>query len=161
LVLRSNAVARALFNPHWPALDWAVLDVLVVAQLALAVRAVVPAVIDELIPLARLAWGDLAVPLLLAPAAWLWLGVSLVVLLAALWERRPRGVVFGLTVSAATAAVLAAGAFVEAGAARVALRWSLAACYLGGAGLIWLRGPVARLAARLGMVTADSTSLPV
>ena len=69
--LRASPVALALFNPPWPALDWAVLDTLVIAQFLLALRAVGAAVIDELEPLARLAWGDLAVPLLLAPSAWL------------------------------------------------------------------------------------------
>jgi hypothetical protein len=159
LCLRSNPVARELFNPRWLAVDWAVLDTLIVAQLLLALRAVVPAVIDELAPLARIARNDLARPLLLAPAAWLWLGVLLLVLLTALWERRPRGVVFGLIATAATAAVLAAGASVEAGAANVALRWGLAACYLAGAGLIWLRGPVTRLAGSVGIAAEDSAPL--
>jgi hypothetical protein len=159
LSLRSNPVARALFNPPWLAVDWAVLDTLVVAQLVLALRAVGAAVIDELIPLARLAWGDLAVPLLLAPSAWLWLGLTLLALLAALWERRTRGVVFGLIATAVTAAVLTAGGSIESGAANVALRWSLAACYLAGAGLVWLRGPVTRLAGRLGIGGDDLTHL--
>jgi hypothetical protein len=157
--LRSNPVARALFNPPWPALDWAVLGTLVAAQLVLALRAIVPAVVDELAPLARIARGDAAGPLLLAPSAWLWLGVLLLALLASLWVRRPRGVVFGLIVTAATAAVLAAGSSVEAGAAHVALRWGLAVCYLAGAALIWLREPVARLAGRFGMVAEGATQL--
>lgn len=150
LRLRAHPVARALFDPPWPTVDWVVLNTLVTTQLLLALRAVVHAVIAELTPFLP-SPHDPARELLVGPPAWVWLGVLLAVLALALWDRHPHETLFGLIASAATAAPLAAGLFIAEGAAHYALRWGLAACYLGGAVLIWVRVPLGRLAGRLGI----------
>jgi hypothetical protein len=157
--LGARPAARVLFDPPWPAVDWLVLNALVTTQLVLALRAVVPAVIGELTPFLPAAAPDPVRTLLVGPAAWAWLGVLLVVLALALWERHPHETRFGLIVSAVTACTLGAGLFIEGRAAHYALRWGLAACYLGGSALLWLRGPLGRLAERLGILPEKSAHI--
>src|SRR5262249_53554834 len=59
--------------------------------------------------------------------------------------------VLGLTLLALTVPVLAAGGFAGDLATASALRWGLAACFVACSAVVWLRDPLARLSARLGI----------
>src|SRR5262249_25552933 len=123
---------------------------------------VLPSAVAELPPDEVLAAARAAVEgpdLLLGPAAWVWLALLTVALVAALWERRTAGLVPGLVPAAVTPVVLASGWFREGRAVVAALRWGLALCFLLGSALVWLREPLGRLAARVGIMS-DSAGAP-
>jgi hypothetical protein len=158
--LGANARIHELWQAARPPLDRIVLGILVVGQLALALAGVCPDVVAELLPAGppALAW-----PAEHAHAygagAWVLLGVLAGVLLAALrWGEGDRaGPVLGLVLVAVTVPVLAAGQHGADLAAASALRWGLALCFLACSALVWLRGPLARLAPALGVPPAPAS----
>jgi hypothetical protein len=161
--LRSSDRVRELWQAPWPALDRVVLGALVVGQLALAAIALLPAVLDELVP-AGFAWpvrlpGEWTHAF--GPGAWLLLALLAGVLLAALTalgeedECRARSAaVLGLLLLAVTVPFLWADRHAADLAAASALRWGLAGCFLACSALLWLRSPLTRLAGTLGIAPA-------
>jgi hypothetical protein len=150
LILRSNAVAQRLLEPAWPAVDWVVLGVLVLAQFGLAIWGILPGVVQELTPIDIGTW-----PTVYAHAfgtgAWVLLGVLAIVLTVALWERQQQAAVLGIVILALTIPLLVAGRFAEERAAASALRWGLGLCFLVCSVPLWLRDSLARLASRVGI----------
>src|SRR5262249_26872136 len=140
--------------------DRIVLGILVVGELALALVGIWPDVVAELLPAGppALAWPAEHVHAY-GPGAWVLLGVLAAVLLAALrWGEGDRaGPVLGLVLVAVTVPVLAAGQHAADLAAASALRWGLALCFLACSALVWLRGPLARLASALGVPPAPAS----
>jgi hypothetical protein len=160
-------VTQKLFEPAWPAVDWVVLGVLVLAQFGLAIWGVLPGVIQELTPAGInpdiSAWPAVY-PYACGGGAWALLGVLAIVLTVALWERQQQATVLGMVILALTVPFLIAGKFDAEQAAASALRWGLGLCFLAGSVPLWLRDPLARLATRVGVKpgnTSESSPLPL
>lgn len=161
LALRSNNVMRELSEPAWPAVDWVVLGLLVLAQCSLAVWGILPGVLAELTPVGtplELTWPPSYVHTY-GPGAWLLLGVLTIVLSVALWERELTDAVVGLVILAVTASLLLAGPFEKDLATASALRWSLAGCFLACSIPLWLRNSLARFAQQLKCFGDPAASL--
>jgi hypothetical protein len=164
--LDSSENAQQLLNPGWPAVDRLVLGALVIGQALLAVRCVVPGIVEEL-------WGAAQasnLPLQIAGSlnaqafgsrAWLLLGLTAVTLLAGLWERRGAIAVIGLTIVAAIIPILAAGQWsAQETAVASALRWTCALAYLTASIFVWNRGALSQLATRAGWRIGSLNQLP-
>jgi hypothetical protein len=155
LGLRPGGRTAELVAGSWPGVDHLVLALLVPAQLAFAVLAILPGVVEELTPVGR------AVTLPAELAAWAgqwagWPGWALVGLLALALVVESRGkpgreVLLGLLALALTVPVLLAGTFEKQGAEASALRWGLAGCLVVCSLPLWLRDRLAVRAARLGL----------
>jgi hypothetical protein len=154
LGLRSNSRTQGLLEAGEPGVDRVILGGLVLVQFALGAWAIAPGVLTELLPAA----ADGVIPpypalqsLALAPAAWTLLGLLAAGLIGALWDRRPGAALIGLALVAVTVPVLAAGMFRTEQAVVSALRWGLGLCFVTSALCLWLRNPLSRLAAEVGI----------
>jgi hypothetical protein len=156
--LRSNAVARLLFNPPWPAVDWVVLGLLVLAQLGLAVWRALPGMLGELTPLGTTlaATGPAEHVHAHGLGAWMLLGVLAIALVAALWQREQSAAVLGLILLGVTASVLQAAAFEEDLATASSLRWAFGICFIAFSGPVWLRNPLMQFARSVFGFRGDS-----
>jgi len=156
LGLESKETAQRLLNPGWPAVDRLVLGALVIGQAVLAVRGILPGIVQEL-------WGVGQVsnfPPQIG-GAWFLLGVTALTLLAGLWERRGAVAVIGLTTIAAVIPILAAGQWgMQETAVASALRWTCALAYLAASMLVWSRGALSELATWAGWRIGSSDKLP-
>jgi hypothetical protein len=154
LGLRSDTQAQELLEPRWPALDRLVLGAVVVGQLILAGWGIIPGITRELTALGTPPpvemWPE-EYPWAYSLVGWALLGGLAVVLAVALWDRMQAATVLGWVVLAATVPVLGAGQFDLEKATASALRWGLAIAFLFLGALVWLRVPLARWAARLGI----------
>ncbi len=151
-LLRKSERAQALLEPGWPTVDWTVFGLVVLGQLVLAVIAVLPHVLLEILPAAEAArFQDLLDPTFDPGWAWLGLAITVIALVAALWERRPWEAVLGLEFTALTIPVLAALDFADEKAAASAARWGLSLLFLTVSALLWLRGRWGIWAERLGI----------
>ncbi len=150
---RYTVRGQNLFNAAWPIVDQVVLAAVVVAQLTLAIWAVVPGVINELTPgrSGTVRPYPLAQSLAFEPAAWALTGLLALVVLAALWDNRARLAVVGLVLLAVTVAVLAAGEMRLDEAVASALRWELGLCFVACSICIWSREHFSSQFLRLGM----------
>jgi hypothetical protein len=160
LGLRGSQTGRRLLLPDWPGVDRMLLGGLLLGQMALADWAVVPGILRELAPgrfLELLDNWPAVHDQAYGAGAWFVLAALTVVVIAGLWQPPPRRrqmeAVLGLVVLAATAPVLWAGPSAVARATASALRWGLAVSFLISSALLWLRGPLASAAGRLGMPT--------
>jgi hypothetical protein len=162
MAFSSHPRVRQLWEAPWPSLDRVVLAALVVGQFALALWGVSPGVAAELTPagyVSTVIWPS-TTAYAYGAGAWILLGVLAFVLLTALREKGRTSVLLGLLLLAVTAAILAAGPFASEVAAASALRWGLSLFYLVCSVLVWLRRPLARWAASVG-VTHTEGSLAV
>jgi hypothetical protein len=159
--LREVRAVQALFPAVWAGLDRVVLAGLVLGQLLLAVVLACPGIAVEWSPGIRLAdypwWTAEA---LSAPAGWVCLAVLTGATAAGLWsairrneQRLQIATCVGLCLLAAGAAVLWAGTHAGDRATASALRWGLAAVFVSGSAVVWLRGKV-------GVPALAGSSLP-
>ena len=148
-----HPVAGGLWRSGRPSLDRVVLGGLVVGQTALALWGIVPGVVGELVPTRfgfDTGWPAVHV-CAYGAGAWVLLGCLAVVLTAELLQRGRTMVVRGLLTLALTVPVLAAGPFAAETATASALRWGTAACFVSCAAVHWLRRPLGRLSAVVGV----------
>jgi hypothetical protein len=139
--LLDHARAQRLLNSRWPSVDWAVLNSLVVGQLALAVMSILPGVLNELTPAGiNLHIGGSIYTHADVNVYKAWLFVILAAVLAlALYERRLRDTVRCWVFLLVAAPVLLAARFSNDLAAASALRWNLAICFVIFSIPLWLR----------------------
>ena len=169
---RRNQRAQHLLNPGVSAFDWVVLGVLVLAQFALPVWVMAPAVVQEIFPTGQQSLLTANFGSVSGPDAWLLLGFLAIDLLVALHVASPgereavdefvpsspaegshelRAALFGLIILAVTVPVLWSGAFIEDRAATSALRCGLSVSFIFISFLFWLRTSLARVAAATGI----------
>jgi hypothetical protein len=161
IALRANRTAQHLLLPDWPGVDRLVIGALVLGQMGLADWGILYGVLQELTPASmtfpREHWPPEHI-FAYAAGAWPLFGALVLTMLAGLWQpapgRRQTEALLGLAVLAVTAPTLWAGRFVPERAAASGLRWGLAVAFLAGSALLWLRGPLASLAAGLRMPSA-------
>jgi hypothetical protein len=162
IALRSNTRVRPLLEPDWPAVDRVVLDLLVVAQLGLAVAGLLPGLINEVAPPTPTPFAlwprpDLAA--LHGPAALGLAGASAVVLAVGLWGPWRADAVLGLMALGLTATLLVTGGFEASPANALLLRSGLAAWFLALSVPLWGRAPLGRVAGHVGAKVPGSVSL--
>lgn len=171
----SHPAVQRLLEPGWPGVDRLVLAALVLAQLVLAVWGVFPALAREL-ALPRLAemlpdWEPAVRVHAHGPGAWALLGLLVIVLIVALWERSAPVAVLGLVISGITLPILTAASFETGRDVGLVLRWGLAAVFVGISIPIWERDRLQRLgcasaapfdlAASCRGLTVAGTAVPV
>ena len=152
MALRGSATADELLNPVGPTVDWIVRHGLIAAQLAVAFVPLLPSMAEELT-------GTISVPpgfrltqqMICGDGAWLLLGVSTAVLLAALWQRWRSAELVSSLLLAATVPCLVAGRFAGDVAVAPALRWGLACCLLVVSAALWGRTRLEAAAAKARM----------
>jgi hypothetical protein len=158
LALRSRPRVRQLLEPSWPALDRVVIGCLVLGLLGMAVVGIAPAMVAEWTPTVD-GWIGSATDAT-GPGAWGFLGMLALVLITALWDRLPAEALLGLVFLALTIPLLMAGVFAVDRASASAIRWGLAICFVVCSAAIWLRDPLARFAAGVGIRLDGTRRLP-
>jgi hypothetical protein len=152
---------HALLPDSWPGIDRLTTAAVLLGQLILAAFATLPGIGAEWSP-------DMKIPSLplmsSGPGQWLLLGLLAAVLLAMLAgparpeeEQFRKSAVLGLVLLPFTAVLLWAGMHGIDRATASALRWGLAACFLAGSLLVWLRRPVARIAQSVHLSSAPAS----
>jgi hypothetical protein len=144
-----------LVDPHhqmWPAPDRVLLALLVVGQLALALWGLYPGLTHEFAGAdgSTAAWTVERLQAVDQGAWWL-LWILFVVVLASLWEKERATGLIRLIVLACTLPVLISAVARDENACASTWRWSAAAMYLIASAFLWLRGPIVRLAGRIGI----------
>jgi hypothetical protein len=130
LALRSNELAQRMLEPRWPAVDRAVLGVLVLGQLILAIWSVLPGTALELSAGGIRSIEPLANVGTYHPAAWPLVAILALALGLGLWDKRPADALLGLVILAVTVPILAAEPSMSQFATASALRWGLAIGFL-------------------------------
>lgn len=152
-LLRNHRFAQSLLESAGAGLDWFVLTVLVVGQLAIVAGSLVPQIVREVIratstPPPPIAWVD-ALAIATGPAAWLLAGILAVVLVLTFWERCRPMAIAGFVLVGLTIPVLIAGQYRSEFAAANMLRWGLAWSLAALSIVFWSREPLASFAVRL------------
>jgi hypothetical protein len=164
LGLRSDGEAQKILEAPWPALDRLVLGAVVVGQLALAVWGAGPGVLKELTPRGyEPLIGGWEKPAALAaePRAWGLFIVLAAAVLLALWEKRQAEAPLELVLLALTVPALVAIRYADDLVTASVLRWGLAAGFLVCSALLWVRGPLSVLTARLRLPVGPGGPVPL
>ena len=163
IALQSNPRAQALLNPDFYALDRIVLAVVVCGYTLLSLNGAIPSVLEELSNVrpdamarqAILEWriqvGGLG--------GWALLGMLTIALALGLREQWRRSRVLAILLLSLTAPLLIAARFNADLAVGAAVRWGLAAWFLGWSVALWVRGPLMRLACAMDF-KVDRNALP-
>ncbi len=148
-----------MLEPGWRTVDWYVLVGLVGCQLLLSIGLVLPDVLREYVPL-PLANIFVADGVLDPGQAWLLLGVLGLAVVMRLWGNRPHEAVMNLVFLGLSLPLLTAQPFRAERAVASALRWSLALGFLACSALLWLRRPLGRRCAALGIGWPTKEDIP-
>jgi hypothetical protein len=159
LLLRANPRAWQLLEPQWPAIDRVVLGMLVFCLLGMAVIGISPAVGAEWSATDEYSSNFTAAAT--GPSAWLLLGVLILVIGTALWDRLVSEAALGLLFLALTVPLLIAGAFADDRSSASAVRWGLSIVFVICSAGIWLRASLARFAAEIGIKTDETPRIVV
>jgi len=158
LGLRKNPRAMALLEPGWRGVNWAVLAMVIVGNVALTGAALFPEILREVMPVQK--HGQIVNlfdgwPKLDLTMAWSLLALLALVLLASLWGSRPKDAVLGWILWALTLAVVTAYPWSRELAAGSILRWDLSVVFLGCSGLLWARTIIRQRGEHLGIAWSE------
>lgn len=133
---RPIARARPLLNPAAVTVDRGIAHGLVIAQLALMVYHLLPAIGQELVgpPVV-----SMAPVLAIAPAAWLLVGLMGLTMAVALWGRWQEAELVSSLLLVATVPWLIAESFAPQLASTSSLRWGLSVVFVLVAAVVWMR----------------------
>jgi hypothetical protein len=161
--LQSNPTAQALLNPDFYALDRIVLAVVVGGYTLLSLNGAIPSVLEELSIIRPVAMAQQAILAWRTQVGglggWVLLGILTIALTLGLRQQWRRGRVFGILLLSLTAPMLIAARFNADLAVGAAVRWGVAAWFLGWSAALWLRGPLIRLAGAMNFAV-DRRALP-
>ena len=155
---------KNLLLPNWPGVDRFLLWGLLLAQLGLTDWAILRGILTELkFTAVTRFWPDGYFHAYGIGVWWL-LGLLSAVMLLSLWQPAPdnrqRSAVRMLPLLAMTLAAIVAGQFAKTGSVSVVFLWMLAASYLAGSALLWMRTPLVRFGRGLRIPETEAVDLP-